>query len=168
MKGDKNIIEALNEVLTAELTAINVYCLHYKMQEDWGFHKHAREESMGEMKHADAVIERILYFDGAPNLARYDEVLVGDNCEDQLKNQYKIETAHVDRLHIQLCHDKKDFGSKELLDDILKDTEILRLAGDPVPADQGYWHRKLPHRAYAFVRIQSKSGRNHTIQPSPL
>jgi bacterioferritin len=128
MKGDKNIIEALNEVLTAELTAINVYYLHYKMQEDWGYHKlaeHAREESMGEMKHADQIIERILYLDGAPNMARYDEVLVGDKCEEQLKNQYKLETAHVDRLkkHIQLCHEKKDFGTKELLDGILKETE---------------------------------------------
>ncbi len=128
MKGEKNIIEALNEVLTAELTAINIYYLHYKMQENWGYHKlaeHAREESMGEMKHADQMIERILYLEGTPNLARYDEVLVGDNCEDQLKNQYKIETAHVDRLkkHIRLCHDNNDFGSKELLDGILKDTE---------------------------------------------
>jgi bacterioferritin len=128
MKGDKNIIEALNEVLTAELTAINIYFLHYRMQENWGYDKlahHAKEESMCEMKHADAVIERILYFDGVPNLARYDEVLVGDNCEKQLKNQYKIETEHVERLkkHIQLCHDKKDFGTKELLDGILKETE---------------------------------------------
>ncbi len=128
MKGDKNIIEALNEVLTAELTAINIYYLHYKMQENWGYDKlaeHAKDESMGEMKHADEVIERILYFEGVPNLARYDEVLVGDNCEDQLKNQYTIETAHVERLkkHIRLCHDNNDFGSKELLDGILKDTE---------------------------------------------
>ncbi len=128
MKGDKSIIEALNEVLTAELTAINIYYLHYKMQENWGFHKladHSKEESMSEMKHTNAVIERILYFDGAPNLARYDEVLVGDNCEAQLKNQFKIESEHVERLkkHIQLCHDKKDFGTKELLDSILKDTE---------------------------------------------
>jgi bacterioferritin len=128
MKGDKNIIEALNEVLTAELTAINIYFLHYRMQENWGYDKlaqHAREESMCEMKHADMVIERILYFDGAPNLARYDEVLVGENCEDQLKNQYKIETDHVERLkkHIQLCHEKKDFVTKELLDTILKETE---------------------------------------------
>ncbi len=128
MKGDKNIIEALNDVLTAELTAINIYFLHYRMQENWGYDKlaqHSREESMCEMKHADMVIVRILYFDGAPNLARYDEVLVGDNCEDQLKNQYKIETEHVDRLkkHIQLCHDKRDYVTKELLDTILKETE---------------------------------------------
>lgn len=128
MKGDPSVIEALNEVLTAELTAINIYFLHYRMQENWGYDKlahHAREESMGEMKHADMVIERILYLDGAPNLARYDEVLVGDNCEAQLKNQYKIETSHVERLKkcIRLCHDKSDFGTKEMLDGILKDTE---------------------------------------------
>ena len=128
MKGDDKIIEALNDVLMAELTAINIYYLHYKMQENWGFKKlaqHSREESMSEMKHADMMIERILYFDGAPNMARYDEILVGDNCEDQLKNQYTIETLHVERLkkHIQLCLDKKDFGSKEILDGILEDTE---------------------------------------------
>jgi bacterioferritin len=128
MKGDDQIIEALNDVLMAELTAINIYYLHYKMQENWGFKKlaqHSREESINEMKHADLMMERILYFDGAPNMARYDEILVGDNCEDQLKNQYKIETQHVERLkkHIQLCLEKKDFGSKEILDGILEDTE---------------------------------------------
>ncbi|MGV7222345.1 MAG: bacterioferritin [Nitrospinales bacterium] len=128
MKGDAQIIEALNDVLMAELTAINIYYIHYKMQENWGFKKlaaHAREESMSEMKHADMMIERILYFDGAPNMARYDEILVGNTCEEQLKNQFTIESAHVDRLkkHIQLCLDKKDFGSKEILDGILEDTE---------------------------------------------
>lgn len=128
MKGDKKIIDALNDVLTAELTAINIYYIHYKMQENWGFKKlahHAREESMGEMKHADKMIERILYFDGVPDMQRYDTVFVGDTCEAQLKNQYEIETRHVKRLqkHIALCVEKKDFGSKEILDDILEDTE---------------------------------------------
>ena len=128
MKGDAKVIEALNEVLTAELTAINIYYLHYKMQEDWGFNKlaeHSREESMGEMKHADKIIDRILFLDGAPNMARYDEVLVGDTVEEQLKNQYKIETDHVEKLreHIALCIEKRDFGTKEMLDEILKETE---------------------------------------------
>ena len=114
MKGDDAVIEALNEVLTAELTAINIYYIHYKMEKNWGYHKlaeHAEKESMGEMKHADAVIERILYLDGVPNMARYDTVLVGDTCEEHLKNQYTIETAHVDRLKksIRLCMDKNDF-----------------------------------------------------------
>ena len=128
MKGDKKIIDALNDCLMAELTGINIYYIHYMMQEDWGYKKiasHSKDESMGEMKHAHKIIERIIYFDGVPNMAKYDEVLVGDNVETQLKNQYKIETAHVKRLnkHIALCQDKKDFGTKEVLDGILEDTE---------------------------------------------
>ena len=121
MKGDKAVIKALNDVLMAELTAINIYYIHYKMQEDWGYEKiasHSREESMGEMKHADQMIERILFLDGTPDMQKYDTVLVGDTVEAQLKNQYKIELAHVTRLrkHIRLCFDKGDHGSKEILD----------------------------------------------------
>ena len=128
MKGNKEVIDALNDVLMAELTAINMYYIHYKMQDNWGFKKlaqHSREESMGEMKHADEIIERILYFDGTPNMAKYDTILVGDNCEAHLKNQYELEKNHVDRLtrHIRLCLDKNDFGTKEILDEILKETE---------------------------------------------
>ncbi len=128
MKGDKKVIDALNDVLTAELTAINIYYLHYKMQEDWGYEKlaeHSRHESMGEMKHANKIIERILFLDGAPNMARYDEILVGDNVEQQLKNQLKIEMNHVERLrkHIKLCSEKSDYGTKEMLDEILVETE---------------------------------------------
>ena len=128
MKGDKEVINALNDVLMAELTAVNIYYIHYKMQVDWGYEKlasHAREESMGEMKHADKMIERILFLDGIPNMQKYDTVLVGDKVEAQLKNQYKIELAHVKRLrkHIKTCLDKNDYGTKEILDDILEDTE---------------------------------------------
>jgi len=128
MKGDSAVIEGLNEILTAELTAINIYYIHYKMEKDWGYDKlaeHAREESMGEMKHADAIIDRILYLDGVPNMSRYDTVLVGDTCEEQLKNQYVIEKDHVERLKkiIRLSLDKNDFGTKEMLDGILTDTE---------------------------------------------
>jgi bacterioferritin len=128
MKGDKAVLSALNDVLMAELTAINIYYIHYKMQVDWGYEKlaaHAREESMGEMKHADMMIERLLFLEGVPNMQKYDTVLVGDNVEAQLKNQYKIELAHVTRLrkHIKTCMDKTDFGSKEILDGILEDTE---------------------------------------------
>ena len=128
MQGDKQVLEALNDVLMAELTAINIYYIHYKMQKDWGYDKlasHSREESMGEMKHADQMIERILYLDGKPDMAKYDTILVGDTCEEQLKNQYTIEVKHVERLqkHIALCIEKNDFGSKEILDGILEDTE---------------------------------------------
>jgi bacterioferritin len=128
MKGDKAVLSALNDVLMAELTAINIYYVHFKMQMNWGYEKlaaHAREESMGEMKHADEMIERILFLDGVPNMQKYDTVLVGDDVEAQLKNQYKIELAHVTRLrkHIKTCIDKTDFGTKEILDGILEDTE---------------------------------------------
>ena len=128
MKGDKAVIKALNDVLMAELTAINIYYIHYKMQEDWGYEKiasHSREESMGEMKHADQMIERILFLDGTPDMQKYDTVLVGDTVEAQLKNQYKIELAHVTRLrkHIRACFDKGDHGSKEILDKILEESE---------------------------------------------
>jgi len=128
MKGDKAVHNALNDVLMAELTAINIYYIHYKMQEDWGYEKiasHSREESMGEMKHANLMIERLLFLDGVPDMQKYDTVLVGNSVEEQLKNQYKIELAHVARLrkHIRTCFDKSDFGSKEILDGILIDTE---------------------------------------------
>ncbi|MFQ5449993.1 MAG: bacterioferritin [Nitrospinaceae bacterium] len=128
MKGDSTVIEALNDVLMAELTSINMYFIHYKMQDNWGFKKlahHAREESLGEMKHTDKVIERILYLEGIPDMAKYDTILVGNTCEDHLKNQYTMEKDHVDRLrkHIRLCMEKNDFGTKEILDDILEDTE---------------------------------------------
>ena len=128
MKGDKAVIKALNDVLMAELTAINIYYIHYKMQEDWGYEKiasHSREESMGEMKHANWMIERILFLDGIPDMQKYDTVLVGDTVEAQLKNQYKIELAHVARLrkHIRSSFDKSDFNSKEVLDKILEETE---------------------------------------------
>jgi bacterioferritin len=128
MKGDKAVHNALNDVLMAELTAINIYYIHYKMQEDWGYEKiasHSREESMGEMKHANLMIERLLFLDGVPDMQKYDTVLVGNSIEEQLKNEYKIELAHVARLrkHIKTCFDKSDFGSKEILDGILMDTE---------------------------------------------
>lgn len=128
MKGNKQVIEALNDVLMAELTAINIYFIHYKMQKNWGYHKlahHARKESMSEMEHAEKVIERILYLEGVPDMAKYDTVLVGDTCEEHLKNQYTAETRHVERLqkHIRLCMEKNDFGTKEILDGILKCTE---------------------------------------------
>ncbi len=128
MKGDKKVIQALNDVLMAELTSINMYFVHYKMEKNWGYDKlahHAREESMGEMKHAEKMIDRILYLEGTPDMAKYDTILVGDSCEQHLKNQYAVEKKHVDRLkkHIRLCLEKNDFGTKELLDDILEETE---------------------------------------------
>jgi bacterioferritin len=128
MKGDSQVIEGLNEVLMAELTAINMYYIHYRMKEDWGFDKlaeHDKSESMDEMRHADKMICRILYLDGVPDMQKYDTVMVGNTVEEHLKNQYKAECDHVERLQriIALCIEKRDFGSKEILDGILEDTE---------------------------------------------
>ena len=128
MKGNKEVLDGLNDILMAELTGINIYYIHYMMQEDWGYKKiasHSKEESMGEMKHAHKIIERIIYLDGIPNMSKYDEVRVGDDVETQLKNQYTIESNHVERLnkYCALCQSKGDYGTKEVLDSILEDTE---------------------------------------------
>lgn len=128
MKGKPAIIEALNEVLTAELTAINQYFIHHKMCENWGYERLAkkkREESIEEMKHADGIIGRILYFEGVPNLQRLSPVRVGENPVEQHQLDLALETEAVDRLNkaIALCREKGDNGSRELLEDILVNEE---------------------------------------------
>ena len=128
MQGDAQVIEALNDVLTAELTAINQYFIHHKMCENWGYQrlsKQKREESIGEMKDADAVIERILYFDGVPNMQRLNPVRVGEDPIEQHKLDLALETEAIKRLNdaVSLCREKGDNGSRELLEDILKGEE---------------------------------------------
>ena len=128
MQGDAQIIEALNDVLTAELTAINQYFIHHKMCENWGYERLShkkREESIGEMKDADAVIERILYLDGVPNMQRYNPVRVGEDAVEQHKLDLALETEAIERLNkaIALCREKGDNGSRELLESILKGEE---------------------------------------------
>ena len=128
MKGDTAIIEALNEILTAELTAINQYFIHHKMCENWGYQRLAkkkREESIEEMKHADAVIGRILYFDGIPNMQRLSPIRIGENPVEQHKLDLAVETEAVNRLNkaIAVCREKGDNGSRELLEDILVNEE---------------------------------------------
>jgi bacterioferritin len=128
LKGDPEVIEGLNEVLTAELTAINQYFVHHKMCENWGYQrlsKKKKEESIEEMKHADTVIERILYFDGVPNMQRLSPVRVGENPIEQHKLDLAVETEAIDRLNrcIALCREKGDNGSRELLESILENEE---------------------------------------------
>ena len=128
MKGDASVIEALNDVLTAELTAINQYFVHAKMCDNWGYQRLAskkREESIEEMKHADAVIERILFLDGVPNMQRLSPVRVGEEPVEQHQVDLELELEAVGRINeaIALCRDKGDNGTRELLDDILKDEE---------------------------------------------
>jgi bacterioferritin len=128
MKGHDEVIKVLNEVLTSELTAINQYFIHSKMCEDWGFQRLAakkKEESIEEMKHADAVIARILFLEGVPNMQRYFPVKVGEDPIEQHKVDLELEYDAVKRLNagIRTCLDKGDNGSRELLEMILQQEE---------------------------------------------
>lgn len=128
MKVDAAIIEALNDVLTAELTAINQYFIHSKMCADWELQRLAKTfhaESIEEMQHADKVIDRILYLDGIPNMQRYYNVMVGETVQEMHEVDLKLEVSHVERLNkaITLCREHGDNGSRVLLEEILADTE---------------------------------------------
>ncbi len=128
MKGNDEVINVLNEVLTSELTAINQYFIHSKMCDDWGFQKLAakkKEESMEEMKHADLIIARILFLEGVPNMQRYFSVKVGEDVVEQHRLDLEVEYDAVKRLNggIALCRDKGDNRSRELLEMILQQEE---------------------------------------------
>ncbi|WP_437679399.1 bacterioferritin [Sorangium sp. So ce131] len=128
MKGAKEIVEALNEVLAGELVAINQYFLHAKMCANWGFvtlAAHGRAESIDEMKHADAIIDRILFLEGLPNLQRLDTLHIGQTVPEQLKSDLELEYHAVKRLNtaIALCRDKGDRTTEELLARILESEE---------------------------------------------
>ncbi|NUT44165.1 MAG: bacterioferritin [Thermoactinospora sp.] len=128
MQGDKQIIELLNEQLTAELTAINQYFLHAKMQENWGYTKlakYTREESIDEMRHAERLTDRILFLEGLPNYQRLGTLHIGQTVEEQLKADLEVELNVVARLKpgIQLMREKGDVTSARLFEDILEDEE---------------------------------------------
>jgi len=128
MKGDSQILELLNEVLTAELTAINQYFVHAKMCANWGYTKLAerkRHDSIDEMKDADIIIDRILYLDGVPNMQRLNPVRVGEDPVEQHTLDLALETDAIARLNraIAVCRDKGDNGTREILEGILKGEE---------------------------------------------
>jgi bacterioferritin len=128
MKGNEQVIEALNAGLTIELTAINLYFISSKMCRDWGLNKladHFHAESIEEMKHADEVIDRILYLDGVPAISRYDVINVGDTPQAQIENSLALETKGVATYNeaIQLCIELKDAGSRELMDRMVVESE---------------------------------------------
>jgi bacterioferritin len=128
MRSDDDVIELLNEVLTAELTAINQYFVHAKMCANWGYqrlHDHGRAESIDEMKHAERLIERILYFDGVPNMQRLFPVRVGETVPEQFQVDLELEYEAVARLNrgIALTVERGDNGTRELLADILVSEE---------------------------------------------
>ena len=128
MRGDAEIVEALNRVLTAELTAINQYFVHYKMLENWGYKKLAEKkkaESIEEMNHADAVIERILFFDGVPNLQRLNPVRVGESPLEQhkLDLEMEVEAQHMYNEIVGLAREKGDNGTRALIEGMLREEE---------------------------------------------
>jgi bacterioferritin len=128
VQGNPEIIELLNDVLTAELTAINQYFIHAKMQDNWGYDHLAhetRDESIDEMKHAEKVIERILYFDGTPNLQRLGSLRVGESAVEQLRLDLELEREAIPRLNAGIAAAVAigDNGTRELLEDILTDEE---------------------------------------------
>lgn len=128
MQGDKKVIAYLNQQLTCELTAINQYFMHYKMQENWGFKKLAekiRAESIEEMKHAEQLMDRILFLEGLPNLQDLHKLNVGENVEEQLKLDLALETQSRPLLieALQYCRTQPDDVSKALFQELLEDTE---------------------------------------------
>lgn len=128
MKGNPEVLAYLQEVLKAELTAINQYFLHAEMMENWGYKKLAgitRKESIEEMRHAEAVIERILYLDGTPNMSELFTLRIGQKIKAQLENDLKLEEEAIPRLNkaIHKAVEVGDNGSRDLFEKILVDEE---------------------------------------------
>ncbi len=124
MKGNDQVIEVLNEVLTGELTAVNQYFIHAKMCGNWGYqrlHKQVRAESIDEMRHAETLIDRILYLEGVPNLQRMWKIQVGQTVKEQLNADLGVEKKAIELLNrgIELSRSLSDHGSRELLEKIL-------------------------------------------------
>ena len=124
MKGNKKVIDALNDVLTAELTAINQYFLHSEICADWGYsrlHKKIRAESIDEMKHAEQLIERVLFLEGLPNVQKLGKINIGENVHEILKSDIALEYDAIPRLNkgIELCTETGDNGSRLLFESIL-------------------------------------------------
>jgi bacterioferritin len=128
MKGDPNVIKLLNDQLTNELTAINQYFLHSRMYRHWGFEKLGKkeyDESIGEMKHADKLIERVLMLDGLPNLQALHKLMIGETVPEILHCDLQLEHVSQKTLKegISVCEQARDYVSRELLEAILDDTE---------------------------------------------
>jgi len=128
VKGDPKVLKVLNEVLKAELTAINQYFLHAEMCENWGYEKlakHTRKESIEEMQHAEKLMERILMLDGSPNMTDYFKINIGQTVKQQFQHDVNLEYEAVKRLNagIATCVAQRDNASRELLEKILVDEE---------------------------------------------
>ena len=128
MKGDPEVIKVLNAVLRKELTGINQYFIHSKMCRNWGYDVLADvhwKESIDEMKHADRLVERIIFLEGVPNVTAYDKILVGASVKEQFENDLALEQAALTVLRpgIKTCLDTRDDATRELLEHIVVDEE---------------------------------------------
>jgi bacterioferritin len=128
MKGTQEVVDALNDILTAELTSINQYFVHARMCENWGYKRlwdRLRAESIDEMKHADDLIERILYLEGIPNVQRLSKINIGETVPEQLKSDLAMEQDAVGRFNkaIELCRTRDDNGTRHLLEEMLVSEE---------------------------------------------
>jgi bacterioferritin len=148
MQGDKDVIAYLNEQLTAELTAINQYWLHYKLQENNGWPKlarHTRHESLDEMRHADLLAERVIFLEGLPNFQKLGRLRIGQTVSEMFECDMAIEVEAVDRLRrgIALMREKGDVTSANIFEGILRDEEehidyletqldLLKKLGEPL------------------------------------
>ncbi|QYJ79606.1 bacterioferritin [Shewanella acanthi] len=137
MKGDKDVIDALNQLLTGELSAMDQYFVHAHMYEDWGLnelYERIAHESDDEKQHAAKLVQRILFLEGTPNVAAREPLNIGSNVEEMLRNDlnYEYKVADALRKVIALCEQKKDYQTREILEVLLDDTE----------SDHMYWLEK--------------------------
>ncbi|MGE4071980.1 MAG: bacterioferritin [Lysobacterales bacterium] len=128
MKGDSKVIAYLNQILANELTAINQYFLHSRMYRNWGYAslaEHEYKESIDEMKHADQLIERILFLDGLPNLQKLNKLMIGETPKEVISCDLKLEEIAIPDLRdaIAYCESVRDYGTRELLESILVSEE---------------------------------------------
>ena len=128
MKGDKKVIQLRNNCLINELTSVNQYFLHARMYKNWGFGAlatHEYEESIEEMRHADKLIERILFLEGLPNMQTLTKLMIGENVPECLSGDLKLEHAgHADtKAAVTYCESVNDYVSRDLVQEILEDTE---------------------------------------------
>ena len=156
MKGNQRVIEVMNDLLAGELAAMDQYFIHSRMYDDWGFaklHERVAHEFDDEKAHASALIERILFLEGTPDLSTREPIKVGKDVPSMLKNDLDLEYAVVDALKdaIKLCEKERDYQSREILEAMLEDTEI----------DHAYWLEKqlgLIDRVGLANYLQSQMG----------
>ena len=167
MKGNDEVLANLNEVLTGELTAINQYFVHAKMCDNWGYQRiasHTRDESIDEMKHAERIVERILFLDGVPNLQRLSPLKVGESVVEQFRNDLAVEIAALERLHrgIALAIEKTDVGTpRDARRHPRRRGGARRLVGDAARDDRPDRRRALPRAAAARLITSARPGRDN-------